>query len=254
MINEYIAQDILSFGVPILVLGDPAQLPPVKGSGYFTSKKPDFMLMEVHRQEAGSPVLDLAELARKNEPINFGQYGDSKKIRKTELDIDQIIGTDQILVGKNVTRKKINQNVRNKKEFTSKYPQKGDKLISFKNYKDHDILNGSIGIVVSDVTDNGKYLSMQIQFEFTNQVKTVNVHKARFDDYDKPGIYDKTHWREFQMWFDFDYAYAITVHKAQGSQWGDVMICYDGYPYGDDLPRWLYTGITRAVNTVTIVE
>lgn len=57
MVNEEMGRDLLSFGIPVLVLGDPAQLPPVSGGGYFTSQDPDFMLTEVHRQAADSPIL-----------------------------------------------------------------------------------------------------------------------------------------------------------------------------------------------------
>lgn len=57
MVDEEIAKDILSFGVPVLVLGDPAQLPPVKGGGYFTDRDPDVMLTEIHRQAAENPIV-----------------------------------------------------------------------------------------------------------------------------------------------------------------------------------------------------
>jgi exodeoxyribonuclease-5 len=50
MVDAELARDLMSFGVPLLVLGDPAQLPPIQGGGFFTSTKPDAMLTEVHRQ------------------------------------------------------------------------------------------------------------------------------------------------------------------------------------------------------------
>jgi exodeoxyribonuclease V len=49
MVDAELGRDLLSFGVPILVLGDPGQLPPVKGGGFFTGTDPDIMLTEVHR-------------------------------------------------------------------------------------------------------------------------------------------------------------------------------------------------------------
>ena len=36
MVGEDMARDLMSFGKPILVLGDPGQLPPIKGEGAFT--------------------------------------------------------------------------------------------------------------------------------------------------------------------------------------------------------------------------
>ena len=50
MVDPELGKDLLSFGVPLLVLGDPAQLPPIQGGGFFTEAEPDAMLTEVHRQ------------------------------------------------------------------------------------------------------------------------------------------------------------------------------------------------------------
>ena len=50
MVDAELGRDLLSFGVPLLVLGDPAQLPPIQGGGFFTDAEPDAMLTEVHRQ------------------------------------------------------------------------------------------------------------------------------------------------------------------------------------------------------------
>ena len=55
--EEITAENI---GTRVLVLGDPAQLPPVKGTGYFITASPESLLTEVHRQAAGSPIIALA--------------------------------------------------------------------------------------------------------------------------------------------------------------------------------------------------
>lgn len=52
----------------------------------------------------------------------------------------------------------------------------------------------------------------------------------------------------------FDYGYALTVHKAQGSQWGDVVLFDESYAFREHRQRWLYTAITRAAETITIVR
>ena len=41
MVDEQLGRDLMSFGTPILVLGDPGQLPPISGGGYFTDHEPD---------------------------------------------------------------------------------------------------------------------------------------------------------------------------------------------------------------------
>ena len=52
----------------------------------------------------------------------------------------------------------------------------------------------------------------------------------------------------------FDYGYALTVHKAQGSQWDDVVLFDESYAFREHRARWLYTAITRAAETITIVR
>ena len=64
MVDEEIGRDLLSFGVPVLVLGDPAQLPPVAGGGFFTAAEPDVMLTEVHRQAADNPIIRMSMVVR----------------------------------------------------------------------------------------------------------------------------------------------------------------------------------------------
>ena len=86
MVGEEMARDLMSFGKPILVLGDPGQLPPIKGEGAFTRDAPDVMLTEIHRQAAESAIIRLATMARQGEPIGFGEYDRSvAKMRKGDV-------------------------------------------------------------------------------------------------------------------------------------------------------------------------
>jgi exodeoxyribonuclease-5 len=48
MVDAELGRDLMSFECPLLVLGDPAQLPPIQGGGFFTDCEPDAMLTEVH--------------------------------------------------------------------------------------------------------------------------------------------------------------------------------------------------------------
>ena len=52
---------------------------------------------------------------------------------------------------------------------------------------------------------------------------------------------------------EFDFGYALTVHKAQGSQWDDVVLFDESGAFPDNRDRWLYTGVTRAAKRLTIV-
>jgi exodeoxyribonuclease-5 len=50
----------------------------------------------------------------------------------------------------------------------------------------------------------------------------------------------------------FDFGHALTMHKAQG--WGDVELFDESHAFREHRRRWLYTAITRAAETITIVR
>ena len=74
MVGPEMAADLLAFGKPILVLGDPGQLPPIKGTGAFTEVVPDIMLTEIHRQAGESAIIRLATMARQGIDIPPGEH------------------------------------------------------------------------------------------------------------------------------------------------------------------------------------
>src|SRR5919107_1831700 len=82
MVDAELGRDLMSFGVPVLVLGDPAQLPPVQGGGFFTEAEPDAMLTEVHRQARDNPIIRLSMAVREGERLALGQYGESRVIAR----------------------------------------------------------------------------------------------------------------------------------------------------------------------------
>ena len=52
---------------------------------------------------------------------------------------------------------------------------------------------------------------------------------------------------------EFDFGYVLTVHKAQGSQWDDVVLFDESFAFAESRERWLYTGVTRAAKRLTLV-
>ena len=115
MVDQRMGEDLLSFGCKILVLGDPAQLPPIMGGGFFTEQKPDFLLTEVHRQAADNPVLDLATRIRMGEPW------EDHELVVNEIDSDMVLAMDQIIVGRNATRHQVNDRIRELLGYKSWY-------------------------------------------------------------------------------------------------------------------------------------
>ncbi len=115
MVDGELARDLMSFGVPLLVLGDPAQLPPIQGGGFFTDARPDAMLTEVHRQAQDDPIVRLSMMIRAGKPLQEGSYGASEVLRREALDPARVINADQILVGRNATRRAYNARLRQRR-------------------------------------------------------------------------------------------------------------------------------------------
>lgn len=251
MVDEQMAMDIMSYGVPVLVLGDPAQLPPVKGTGYFTDARPDVMLTEIHRQARDNPIIELATRVRNNEALLLGQYGSSSVIERATPEL--ALAADQVLVGKNRTRLSTNRRMRELKGYLgSPYPLEGEKLVCLRNDKDLGLLNGTLHIATDDAQEAGGYINLRIRPDDQPEDWAsilVPAHREHFDgDPDDIGYWDRRNAQEFT------YGYALTVHKSQGSQWSNVLIIDESDSFSKDRTRWLYTAITRAQDVVTVVR
>ncbi len=248
MLDDTMASDLLSFGIPVLALGDPAQLPPVKGPGVFASAKPDVMLTEVYRQGAGSPILEIATAVRENRNLPLGNYGTSRVIVQDDLTEEDLLSADQILVGKNDTRRAYNEIMRSLLRFTSDLPVEGDRLICLKNHERLGIFNGEMFRVVSTPVHKKDDVTFEIVPEFgTHSAFEVTISATLFKSKNMPIEH-----RNPRPVFDF--AYAITCHKAQGSQWSNVLIIDESGSFRENKNRWLYTAITRVQNRVTIAR
>ncbi|WP_019996387.1 ATP-dependent DNA helicase [Aureimonas ureilytica] len=253
MVDEALGRDLLSFGTPILVLGDPGQLPPVSGGGFFTEAEPDFLLTEIHRQARDNPILELALDAREGRELKLGDYGAARVITKREVDRDEVLGADQVLVGTNRTRRLYNNRLRELKGFTGALPQSGDKLVCLRNDPTKGLLNGSLWQVMTaspETTKPGTNLLVKPDDDDIDKgMAKIKLLKQVFED---PTA--EVAWALKRRYDDFDYGYALTVHKAQGSQWDDVMLFDESWAFKDSRERWLYTAITRAAERLTIVK
>lgn len=246
MVDETMAQDILSFGTPVLVLGDPAQLPPVRGTGYFTDAKPDIMLTEIHRQARDNPIIEMATMVRQGRALQLGSYGDSRVVNKT--DPETAMRCDQILVGRNNTRHVINRRVRELHGWENPYPVAGDKVVCRRNDHDLGLLNGVLYNVTEDSRLVEPYMNLQIAPQDGGEELLITAHPEFFHgDPETIGRWDRMNAQEFH------YGWALTVHVSQGSQWGEVMLM-DEWTHAATRQRWLYTGITRAAERLTVVR
>ncbi|GAA4523430.1 ATP-dependent RecD-like DNA helicase [Chelativorans composti] len=253
MVDEQLGRDLLSFGTPILVLGDPGQLPPISGGGFFTEHEPDFLLTEIHRQARDNAIIRLALDAREGREIGYGDYGEARVISRAEVNSEIVTVADQVLVGTNRTRRRYNQRLRELRGFDALYPQAGDKLVCLRNDPAKGLLNGSLWKVMTSSKETVKPgINLLVTPEDDDPdrgVAKIKLLKAAFEDPDAD-----IPWQTKKRYDDFDYGYALTVHKAQGSQWDDVVLFDESFAFRDTRARWLYTAITRAAERLTIVR
>lgn len=249
MVDMKLGTDLLSFGKRILVLGDPAQLSPVKGEGFFTSGDPDFMLTEVHRQAADNPIIAMSMDIREGRGLKLGSYGTSKVIRRDGVNAPLVLKADQVLVGRNKTRRMYNARIRELKGFQGFF-QKGDRVVCLKNDATKGLLNGGIWQV--------RKVRAQSETETEMMIKPLDAGVANYPidvfthHHWLTGREQELHWKIQRQYQPFDFAYALTCHKSQGSQWDDVLVFNEGDIFPEPA-RWLYTAVTRAAEKVTVV-
>lgn len=262
MVGDRIYKDLLSFKVPILALGDPFQLPPVGDGGGFTRGKPDFTLTEIHRHARESGILRLATAIREGDSIPTGVVGpDCRVVPKGRGSLGEqvMLEADQVIVGNNKTRKAFNNRFRQllgHLETHGPGPGPGDRVICLRNddRTEFPMLNGAQWAVTKADNDFDNMRSlMDIDGLDQPGVKTtVESHLQYFVNREHE-IEDYDH-RKAQ---EFTYAYAVTCHKAQGSQWGKVVVWDESQnfsQYGYDPRRHLYTAVTRAQHDLTVAR
>lgn len=265
MVGPDLAKDLLSFGTKVLVLGDPGQLPPVAGEGYFTKRTPDFTLTEIHRQAKDSPILMLATRARMGERLIEGTYGNCHVVR--QITPAMALEADQILCGRNRTRHVNNARMRQLRGYSGTTPQPGEKLVCLRNNHEKGLLNGSLWSVVRASKYSKSKYSLTVRPEEGGEAITVLAHSAYMEWYGHTDWVDpegKKTWVDmleeavkgigFEMREaeSFVYGSVLTVHKAQGSQWDNVLLLDESPSFGSESRKHLYTGITRAAKTITV--
>lgn len=264
----------------VICLGDPFQLPPIdKDSNNHLLDTPDIFLDEIMRQAAESEIIRVTMDIRARKPLALHDGTEVKIIGKNDINTGMLTWADQVLVGTNSKRRAINNQMREILGFDGN-PKDGDKMICLRNYwdvisnsGDESLVNGSIGYLrnsfesfysmpsginpsIVDVTcgeleletgDIIEDLGMDRQMIITGGTKTLDWR----DEY-------KLHKNPFTadlVPMEFEYGYAITTHRAQGSQWNNVLVVEEWFPKDkEEHARWLYTAATRAAEKLVIVK
>lgn len=289
MVSDEVLRDLLSFGVKCLFSGDPAQLPPVGGTNTLLSM-PCVTLTQIVRQEKDNPIVRLASMARAGKILPYGNYGDCVLVapRYSLSPAERrklLMEADQVIVGTNRTRENLNREIRSYLGISASavLPVDGEKVICTLNNwgkkiderGEFHLVNGIIGVCrnVEEGEDGLGKLDFQADF-LDKQVEDLPFDTGIF----REGRYyhgygDKAcflengalvHERSYELLrrfkvrredtvCRFEFAYAVTCHKAQGSEY-DFVVVFDESRLFNDGARWLYTAITRAKKKLVILR
>lgn len=249
MLGQRMGEDLVSFGVRVLALGDPGQLDPVGDVGYMVDGECEFMLTEIHRQARDNPIIDLATQVRMGKHLRLGQYGESSVVPWGSVSANRATAADMVLCGTNRLRQSINMRHRQLAGRVGLMPNAGERLVCLKNNHDLGLLNGTLWTSVSDANeyydDGDESVHLRLCPDSGGAEFGISAEAPIFIDEEQ-----KAKWPRYEQ---FTFGYALTVHKSQGSQWDDVLI-FDDWTRAENHAKWLYTGITRAAERVTVVQ
>lgn len=235
MVSQSIYNDLLSFGKPVIFVGDHGQLEPI-GDKFNLMQNPDYKLEKIHRN-AGE-IAHFAEYIRKGfKPSSWEiRNGVGEKIKFiSKFNYKEIFSkVDQIICGYNKTRSQINKEIRRELGRNDNRPEKNDKIMCLKNNSLYGLFNGMQGVVLNVFKNEDMF-----SFESNDNIFTIDFDIDMFNqvkyeiDHDKDAL------------TPFDYCYAITCHKSQGDQFKSVLVLEQKCDLWDH-KRWAYTAASRA--------
>lgn len=260
MVDQDIWNDLVSYGIPILAVGDHGQLPPISGK-FNLLEEPILRLEEIHRQSRENPIIKLSIMARERGNVPYIPFGPKVvKLKRSNPEVQEQIGElledydDETLVlcGYNKTRVKLNNHIRGVLGFESPTPQIGDTVICLRNNHMEEIYNGMAGKIKSIEEEDDEWYFATIEMSdghtYSGPIASRQFNAEKSLSYSE----DRSKTMQGDL---FDFGYALTVHKAQGSQAKKVILFEERFKQMDDemWRRWLYTGVTRAAEELYII-
>lgn len=257
MINNDMRDKILSFGLPVIFIGDMNQLPPIFGVSD-VMLNPDFTLTKIMRQAEGNPIIQLSQMILNDDYYDLGDYGNSKVVDYVDFDKHLLTDYDMILCGKNKTRDKMNSRIINDILLKdSLVPFIGAKVVNRQNNWDVavngiSLTNGLVGYItnLSKKTAYKGYYTIDFRPDFMDaEFEGLHIDPRYIQsDYEVRKSYGLTKFEKFE------YAYCITTHISQGSQYNRVLFFDEPFHDAEVTKKLRYTAITRAIDNITIVR
>lgn len=293
MVNKDLFNDLRYYRIPLLFVGDHGQLPPISTDDFNLMSNPVIKLEEVHRFGEDSALLDLSIMARQGEDIPFKRF-DEHVVKTNENDpiVNDFIMNNLgdfsngiCLCATNNTRVDVNQLIRLNygiiSDIEDKIPRLNDRVVCLRNNHSlaEPIYNGMLGTIrglsmvkqiedaysLSAVMDDGFIYNGLAnrepfgQMKYKEDGKEFITVRELMQMKSKLTVFERKKLRKMgskKLYFDsFDFGYCLTVHKSQGSEWGNVMLFEEACgAWDDDYKRkWMYTAITRSNNNLLII-
>lgn len=281
MVPKPMVDLLLKHKIYVIFLGDPFQLPQIdKDTENHLLDNPHIFLDEIMRQAAESEIIQLTMKIRNGESLDLFKGNEVQIFKKNEFNTGMMTWADQIIVATNATRQAINQQMRDILGYQG-LPQHGERMICLRNYWDDcndagdALVNGTTGIIENPFesfrripayikndrrdlpTIVGNFIpDGGIEFHSIEMDKKMIMTGEKCIDWRvayqlgklKPKIGDIVP-------KEFAFAYAITCHKAQGSEWEKVLVVEEGFPFAkEEHARWLYTACTRASEKLVLLR
>lgn len=256
MVSGDVARELRRLGKRILWVGDHGQLPPV-GEDPKIMTNPRIRLETIHRQLAGSPILKLAYAVRGGkDPAAFRTVTDTLEVSKfsgtkAHALVKALIedSFQQVIVPVHTIRVAINNAYRDVLGFDG-LVEEGDRLVCLRNNRDEGLLNGMLFRVT-------KVRSKRSKHHIVVNLESLDDGKPRTGVY----VWRTSLGQRYAELKDlpegvnaFDYGYALTCHKAQGSEWESVAVIEGSHlPRAWDSKRWRYTAYTRAKSRLCVL-
>lgn len=272
MVSSDLWRDLTSYDIPIIAVGDHGQLPPI-GDRFSIVNRPDLVLNEIHRQALDSPIIRLSVEVRTRGEIPFGTFGkDVHKVRQSSPDFNDLFEsldfsqpTIVTLCGMNWTRVQFNRQIRKKLGYYGEIPYEGERIICLKNNRHTKLMNGQLGTLGSiSLRVTPHIYEAVINIDSMPEPYQTLIHSCCFGKKEYNGCYDEVSPKKVKQILDdtgypavdlFDFGYAISVHRSQGSEWNDVLLFEERSQYWDAefYKRWLYTAVTRAKDRLFVI-
>jgi len=263
MVDARLRDDLRATGCRAIFVGDSGQLPPVGDGGWFIKIKPNARLEQIHRQAMDNPIIRFSMEIRDGvaKPRDWRKREGCGIWKADEVDLGDWVKADQIITGRNASRHKINRFIRKRLGHEGIDPVAGEKLICLKNDNRRipQFVNGTIfqstspGEIVEDSTHTPKG-AIDICYNNVDLPGVIYYPHHCHANYKKDAQEVPRNFRKGLM--ELDFAYAITCHKSQGSEWDSVIVADDKMQIKDPVfrRRWLYTAVTRAKESLMLIQ